>query len=427
MKVNKDNDKNITSRAYIWNTVSSMLNAGMSALLLLAVSRICGEDEAGIFTLAFSIAQLMVTIGYFELRSFQVTDIRNKYSSNQYYSFKVLSCIAMMAVSAVYILIKGYEGNKALLILLLSILKMMDAYEEYYVTLYQKQNRLDIGAKYSSIRLMAVIGVFLILTGITKDMYLSTAGSILVSIVLIWIMFEKNARKIFSVKLSGSFRGIAGIMMECMPLFVGSYLSLYVGNAPRYAIDEYMELRYQTYYGILYMPSSVINLLSGFVFKPLLVDLSNSYYSNKERYKRIVLKIFGVLAGIFLLVMIATYIAGIPVLNLLYGVNLEEYKIDLLIIILGGAVSAFGVIVWYMIMIMRSQKWMIVSYALTAIAAYFMSPFLVRIYGIRGASIGFLLYNIIRVLLFVIILFICSGKIMSRKRREDASNQEVER
>lgn len=175
------------------------------------------------------------------------------------------------------------------------------------------------------------------------------------------------------------------------------------------------------------MPSSVINLLSGFVFKPLLVDLSNSYYSNKERYRRIVLKIFGVLAGIFLLVMIATYIAGIPVLNLLYGVNLEEYKIDLLIIILGGAVSAFGVIVWYMIMIMRSQKWMIVSYALTAIAAYFMSPFLVRIYGIRGASIGFLLYNIIRVLLFVIILFICSGKIMSRKRREDASNQEVER
>ncbi len=420
MKVNRDNDKNVEGRAYIWNTVSSTLNAGMSALLLLAVSRVCGEDEAGIFTLAFSVAQLMMTIGYFELRSFQVTDILNKYSGNQYYSFKVLSCIVMIAVSIVYIFIKGYDGNKAILILLLCILKMMDAYEEYYVTLYQKENRLDIGAKYSSIRLMAVIAAFLILTIVTKDMYIATIGAVIISFVFIWFMFEKNARKVFLVKMSGSFRAITGIMIECLPLFVGSYLALYVGNAPRYAIDEYMELRYQTYYGILYMPSSVINLLSGFVFKPLLVDLSNSYYSDRERYKRIVLKIFGILSGIFLLVIVATYIAGIPVLNLLYGIDLTEYKTDLLIIILGGAVSAFGVIVWYMIMIMRSQKWMLVSYAITAIAAYFLSPFLVRNYGIRGASVGFLLYNMIRVLLFALILFICSGKIIDRKKRKDS-------
>ena len=65
-----------------------------------------------------------------------------------------------------------------------------------------------------------------------------------------------------------------GILWECMPLFIGSYLTLYVGNAPKYAIDDFLELKYQTYYGILYMPSFVINLLSGFVFKPLLVDLS---------------------------------------------------------------------------------------------------------------------------------------------------------
>ena len=51
------------SGAYIWNTINSMLNAGMSAVLLLVVSRSCGEDAAGNFTLAFSVAQLMVTIG----------------------------------------------------------------------------------------------------------------------------------------------------------------------------------------------------------------------------------------------------------------------------------------------------------------------------------------------------------------------------
>ena len=158
------------------------------------------------------------------------------------------------------------------------------------------------------------------------------------------------------------------------------------------------------------MPSFVINLLSGFVFKPLLVDLSAYYYNNRKRYRKIVLKIFGILACIFLLVMISGYFLGIPLLNLLYGVNLDGYRTDLLIIILGGAVSALGIIICYMITIMRRQKWLTISYLVTAIAAGFLSPILVKNYEIRGASIGFLLYNIIRVLLFAVILFICSKK-----------------
>ncbi|MCI9369313.1 MAG: hypothetical protein HFH65_03125 [Lachnospiraceae bacterium] len=398
------------SGAYIWNTINSMLNAGMSAVLLLVVSRICGEDQAGNFTLAFSVAQLMVTIGYFELRSYQVTDINNKYSNEQYYSFKVLSCLTMLVVSVIYVFSKGYSFDRIILILLLCVLKMLDAYEEYYITLYQKENQLDVGAKYSSIRLLATILAFLVLIIITQNMYIASVGAITAAVIIIWIWFEINAKRNFSVSLSGDIKSIMGILWECMPLFIGSYLTLYVGNAPKYAIDDFLELKYQTYYGILYMPSFVINLLSGFVFKPLLVDLSAYYYNNRKRYRKIVLKIFGILACIFLLVMISGYFLGIPLLNLLYGVNLDGYRTDLLIIILGGAVSALGIIICYMITIMRRQKWLTISYLVTAIAAGFLSPILVKNYEIRGASIGFLLYNIIRVLLFAVILFICSKK-----------------
>ena len=116
------------------------------------------------------------------------------------------------------------------------------------------------------------------------------------------------------------------------------------------------------------------------------------------------------LACIFLFVMISCYFLGIPLLNLLYGVNLNGYRTDLLIIILGGAVSALGIIICYMITIMRCQKWLTVSYFITAVAAGLLSPILVKNYEIRGASIGFLLYNIIRVLLFAVILFLCSKK-----------------
>ena len=146
---------------------------------------------------SFSVAQLMVTIGYFELRSYQVTDINNKYSNEQYYSFKILSCLTMLVVSVIYVFSKGYSFDRIILILLLCVLKMLDAYEEYYVTLYQKENQLDIGAKYSSIRLFATILAFLILVILTQNMYIASAGAIIAAVIIIWIWFEVKAKEIF--------------------------------------------------------------------------------------------------------------------------------------------------------------------------------------------------------------------------------------
>lgn len=396
------------SKAYFWNTISSMLNAGMSALLLLVVNRICGTDKAGEFTLAFSIAQLMVTIGYFELRSYQVTDVKEKYSKSDYYTFKVLSCILMVFISVGYISIGGYTKDKALLIAALCIFKMLDAYEDYFVTLYQSQNLLDIGAKISSIRQSFSMIVFVTSLVLFNNLMLSVVLSIIVSILIIFLLFQRKTVKKYNINFCFNKQRIKEICLECLPLFIGSYLILYVGNAPKYAIDKYMEARYQTYYGIIYLPSFVINLLSGFVFKPLLTDLSNYYYTDKYKYKIIIKKILVSLSIIFIMTFIVAYFIGIPVLEVMYNEKLSEYKFEFLIIILGGAITALGVIISYIITIMRCQKWMMISYFLTAAAAFLFSPYFVKNFGITGASFGFLIYNSIKVTLFIIILLICS-------------------
>ena len=59
---------------------------------------------------------------------------------------------------------------------------------------------------------------------------------------------------------------------------------------------------------------------------------------------------------------------------------------------------------------------MIIGYGLTAVAAYFLSPMLVEARGITGASEAFLLFNVIRVVVFVMTLWIAS-KYEKRKNR----------
>lgn len=408
MKSDKINKNEYQRQAYIWNTISSLLNAGMSALLLLIVSQICGEKDAGMFTLAFSTAQLLVTIAYFEVRPYQVTDVENKYNHNDYYTFKIITCAAMLLFSIIYVFIGNYDKNKAALILLLCIFKMLDAFEDYYVALYQKNGRLDIGARKSSIRVLSSMIVFSLTIIIFRDVFAAVIAAIISSVIIILIWFVWKENKNLDICVKFYFSHIFKIGLDCLPMFMGSYLTLYIGNAPKYAIDKYMEIQYQTYYGILYMPSFVINLFSGFVFKPMINDIAKYYKEDKGKYRQLIFKVIAILTAISWIVITAGYLMGPPILGLLYGINLNDYKTELVIILLGGAISALGIIIYYIITVMRCQKWMLASYFITALAAHYLSPILVINYGIRGASMGFLFFNIIQTGIFIIILFVCS-------------------
>ena len=58
----------------VWNMVFSVLNAGQSIVLLIIVNRIAGEKAAGVFAFSFSVAVLMMYIGNYGIRNFQISD-----------------------------------------------------------------------------------------------------------------------------------------------------------------------------------------------------------------------------------------------------------------------------------------------------------------------------------------------------------------
>ena len=70
----------IERESFIYNTAGGMLNAFQSVFLLMAMSRVLTPDDAGVFTLAYSVANLMLMIGLYGMRNFQVTDTLHIYS-----------------------------------------------------------------------------------------------------------------------------------------------------------------------------------------------------------------------------------------------------------------------------------------------------------------------------------------------------------
>ena len=66
---------------FIWNTIGSTASAFVSLFYMMIATRLNGIDDAGIFSFAFSTAAILLVIGTYSGRTFQVTD-KNKKTSD---------------------------------------------------------------------------------------------------------------------------------------------------------------------------------------------------------------------------------------------------------------------------------------------------------------------------------------------------------
>ena len=99
------------------------------------------------------------------------------------------------------------------------------------------------------------------------------------------------------------------------------------------------------------------------------------------------------------------WILGIPVLSWLYGVNLKEYKLTLLLLLLCGGVNAINIIFYYVLAIMRKQKYMTILYIIVCLVSFLIMDTMTGRMGLMGASLGYLiLVSLLAALLLVYII-----------------------
>ena len=95
-------EKNV-KKAFLWNMIGSTCYSGSSFLYLLVVTRICGATLAGFFSLSYATAQLLLQVGRYGVRTYQATDLNQKYSFSELYT--ALSISAASILSSVFLLL----------------------------------------------------------------------------------------------------------------------------------------------------------------------------------------------------------------------------------------------------------------------------------------------------------------------------------
>ncbi|MEY8413884.1 oligosaccharide flippase family protein [Lachnospiraceae bacterium 62-26] len=412
-KLWENEEKDIEKNCVFWNMISSGLNSVVSMVLLWVVTRVNGVVDAGIFSLGFSTSQMMLTIGNYGMRNYQVTDIRDKYSMRVYLASRVVTNVIMMVIVIGFVGLEGYTFEKAVITILLSLLKATDAFDDVYGGYYQKKGRLDVSGKLMSLRIILYVIGFCVCLILSNDLIIGCLAAIIISSITLSTLVASTRQIAILEKPEFNWKKITLLLKECFPLCISAYLLIYMGNAPKYAIDTYLDASEQAYFTYLFMPCFVINLFVGFILQPLLVRLSKSWLHKEYRkFLKICGMIFAVALVIAGFIVVAGGMLGCQILTVVFGVQLMQYRDVLIVLLIGGSFFTFAVIEQVILTVMRRQIWLLVGFILASTTAFVVSDSLVDSWKLLGAGYAYTLSAgiLFLVLLMMILLFLYNEK-----------------
>ena len=143
--------KNVNRSAVIWNALAACLTSFQTMLLLMVLTHFGTSDHSGFFVMAYTVANLVMNIGKFGMRQFQVTDVAEKYSFREYVTSRVFSSGLMTLALVLYLLygllFNGYTAEKAAVVALISLFRGVEAAEDVIHGRMQQLGRLDVASK----------------------------------------------------------------------------------------------------------------------------------------------------------------------------------------------------------------------------------------------------------------------------------------
>lgn len=408
--------KDTAKSAVIWNMAANILNAFQSVLLLILMSRMVGQAEAGIFSIGNTIANMFQNIGRYGIRSYQVSDIKKEYFFSEYHMSRILSCLVMMVTAIIYVLYaastNNYSVTKTIIVLGLCVNKLPDAYEDVYYGEYQKIDRLDIASKCYALRLFLYIVIVSISLIITKNLMVSVLISTVINLA-ICAFFLIVTKEHVSENNKLDMHKVWKLLFITIPLCAASFVTYYLNAAPRNSIDRYMTDEEQAIYGYVAMPIFVVQLVVNFFATPLYYKISVLW--DDDKYKEYVIEtikqVFYVI-GISLVCALGAWLLGVPVLSFVFGTDLTSYKTELMILMMASGLMAMSNLIHGFLTIMRYQNQALFSYIAVAVVAFLLSDRMVHDMGMRGACLIYLSIMAILVAVFFVLFIIKMIRVM---------------
>lgn len=399
-----EKSKNNT-KDFIWNAIGLSLNAFNSLFFLIVVRFINGLDIAGVFTYTFALCIFLYTFLLYYNRSFQVSDVKGKFSFSSYLSCRAVTSVLGLAAILIFALVNQFSSFEIGVVMLLAGFRIVEAISDCFYGAIQKKDKLyQTGI---SLSLKAIFGLlcFALVDWLTKDLLLALVALILINLLFFFFYDLSNYRKLYTDKIKLQFSHLKPIFKSCLPVLIFSALAIYLSNCQKYVLPYFESDSIQAIFGILIMPATLLSLIGAYLINPF-INSFTKYHIQKNYAKFIssAKKLLSFMSIIGIAVLIACFFIGIPILELIFQLDLSVYQMPFELIILASIFYATAMIISSMLTILGENRRQTYIYLIASIVATVVAILLIPTSGILGAIYSFLISSFVLIVPYITLL-----------------------
>ena len=175
----------------IWNTLGSLVNQGcVWCITVVVVILSHGFDNSGILAFAMAIGNMFLPLGVYNMRTIQVSDVKDEISSRSYVGFRICTVVLAYVILSLYVLLTASSFSLVMATLFWFIYKADESFVIVYYGIYQKAMRMDYLGRSQIARGILTLGVFSLILFLNGNVYFAIIG-VAIACMCVTIFYDR--------------------------------------------------------------------------------------------------------------------------------------------------------------------------------------------------------------------------------------------
>src|SRR5690625_772195 len=344
---------------FSWNFIGSLIHSISSFLILVVLAKLGDPIIVGLYSIGLALTEPVSQLTDMQLRQIQATDTKEaSFKYSDYLGFRMISSVVMLLIILLILIFNSYTFEKALIIILIGIRRMIFSYSDLVFGQLQQRERMDFIGKSQSFRGISSVIIVGLALYITKSLII-TLIILNISWLYLLVYYDKKNLKIFlnDLKPSFYFDKIKKLFFLSLPLgIVLMFISLNT-NLPRIVTEKILGEEMLGYFSAIAYLIVVGNTFVRAIGQAVAPRLAKLYRGkNIVEFKKIMkyLLVIGLLTGI-VGVLVSVFL-GEFILTLIYDQSYAAYNHVLILVMISGIFSYLRTFLGYGLTSMRYFK-----------------------------------------------------------------------
>ncbi|MDR2035409.1 MAG: oligosaccharide flippase family protein, partial [Coriobacteriales bacterium] len=358
-----------------WNTAGNFVYLFSQWLLTFCIVVVLGVEAMGVFSLAIAVSGAIIGISLYGVRSFQVSDLDEKYADQVYLIARVITSAVSLLVCIVFICLNEYSLYVSACLVVYMLFKISESVSDVYQGFFQKAMRMDYIGKSFLIKGVVILLFFVATVFLSQDLLPSIAVLCLSSCAIIVIYDLRNARKfIHRIKVNEWLKPIRSLLIECLPIAGFTLIFNMLTQIPRYFIEMQMGMEALGYYATIAMPVVIVQVSASFVFAPLTTPFAQHLNRGDiKSFTGLFWKTMLFILALSAASIIAFALLGEWLLVVLFGEMIAPYSYLLIPLVICTILVAVSWFLSTLLIVLRKQKILVVIALVSLLVVLFGS------------------------------------------------------